>query len=106
MDVDVWPAQLPLMPRKYLATTFHVQGVPEVRIPEIDRESITNEGSSSKPYFECAMRLSFDARVISRKLDTIGLPAISDVHRFRRGLRHASPPPFVEERNSTRIEQS
>lgn len=43
MDVDVWPAQLPLMPRKYLATTFHVQGVPEVRIPEIDRESITNE---------------------------------------------------------------
>lgn len=33
MDVDVWPVQLPLMPRKYLATTFHIQGVSEVRIP-------------------------------------------------------------------------
>lgn len=33
MDVDVWPVQLPLMPRKYLATTFHIQGVSEVCIP-------------------------------------------------------------------------
>ena len=32
MDVDVWPVQLPLMPRKYLPTTFHIQGVSEVRI--------------------------------------------------------------------------
>lgn len=58
MDVDVWPVQLPLMPRKYLATTFHIQGVSEVCIPVQIPLSVESRGksgglpSATDPHFQ------------------------------------------------------
>lgn len=100
MDVDVWPVQLPLMPRKYLPTTFHIQGVSEVRIrrsilrvesqEESGRtlETVVSSLESSIPSatdtFRAAMRLLcsnvLETRAISRKIrrDSATIVDLSD----------------------------
>lgn len=100
MDVDVWPVQLPLMPRKYLPTTFHIQGVSEVRIrrsilrvesqEESGRtlETVVSSLESSIPSatdtFRAAMQLLcsnvLETRAISRKIrrDSATIVDLSD----------------------------
>lgn len=97
MDVDVWPVQLPLMPRKYLPTTFHIQGVSEVRIrrsilrvesQEESGRTVVSSLESSIPSatdtFRAAMRLLcsnvLETRAISRKIrrDSATIVDLSD----------------------------
>lgn len=97
MDVDVWPVQLPLMPRKYLPTTFHIQGVSEVRIrrsilrvesQEESGRTVVSSLESSIPSatdtFRAAMQLLcsnvLETRAISRKIrrDSATIVDLSD----------------------------